>query len=113
MIISTDDRDTCFLAIRYATFHLMEDADVAVYLVDSGLRFDAAPDRKYPLCALMDDFVTSGGKVYKARSRATLKNLIVKHFAGVIPLRQIDGMCHNDAFRSIMTKGAYLRMFAA
>jgi len=49
IIIFTNDRDTCFMAIRYAGFHLSENKDVSIYFVDSGLQYDKDDDNRVPL----------------------------------------------------------------
>lgn len=111
IIICTDDHDTCFLAIRYATFHLMEQMDVKIYFVDSGLEYDRIRDIKYNLHKLLDNFVQSGGKYYKSRNHDILKNRLVRHFGRLVHLRQIESMCHDDRFQSIMLKDVYIRKF--
>ena len=80
IIISTDDCDTCFLAIRYATFHLVEHKDVRIYFVDSGMQYGKDDDRRYNLRRLLDDFKQSGGKSYKNRNHGILKNRLFKQF---------------------------------
>lgn len=111
IIICTDYRDTCFLAIRYATFHLMEQKDVKIYFVDAGLEYNKIHDRKYNLNKLLDEFVQSGGKFYKCRNHDILKNHLVRHFGSFVHLRQIESTCNDDRFKSIMTKDIYIRKF--
>lgn len=111
IIIATNDHDTCFLAIRYAAFNLMEKKDVRIYFVDSGLEYNKSHDRKYNLSKLLDDFVKSGGKCYKAKSRETLKNHLASHFDRLINVKQIESICYDDKFQSIMTKDTYIRKF--
>jgi hypothetical protein len=111
IIISTDDRETCFLAVRYATFHLVEHKDVKIYFIDAGLQYGKNDDGKYNLHKLLDDFKQSGGEFYKNRNHVTLKNRLLNQFRDLIHSRQIEDICDNDKFQSIMTRDVYIRKF--
>lgn len=111
IIVCTDDKEICFLAIRYAIFHLMENKDVKVYFVDSGLQYGKAAEKKYHLNKLLVDFGKSGGKFYRSRNRDTLRNRLRKHFRDSVQSRQLDSMCYNDKFQNIITRDVYIRKF--
>ena len=36
IVIASNDPETCWVAIRYASFHLMEQKNVNIYFVESG-----------------------------------------------------------------------------
>lgn len=111
IIITTDDKDICFMAIRYAKFILMEQNDTGIYFAGSGTNYQKNDDSKYNLHALVEDFRESGGKVYKSKSLDTLYNRLLKNFCDFVTPRQIDNISHNDKFQSIMTKDVYIRKF--
>jgi len=111
ILICTSDRNTCFMAIRYAAFHLVEHTDVNMYLVDSGLRYDRDDDKTCNLRKLMTDFKQSGGKVYRIKDRDLLMKRLLKQFDGMISSRQIGSICHNDTFQSVIMRNVYIRKF--
>lgn len=111
IIICTDNHETCFLAIRYATFHLMENKEVIIYFVDSGLRYGKIEEKKYQLRKLLADFRQSGGKVYKNKNRNMLRNRLKRQFHDLVQSRQLDNMCYGDDLQSIMTREVYIRKF--
>jgi hypothetical protein len=89
----------------------VENKDVKIYFIDSGLQYEKNDDRKYNLRKLLDDFKQSGGEFYKNRSHEILKDRLLKQFRDLINSRQIENICDNDKFLSIMTRDVYIRKF--
>ncbi len=111
IVICTDDRDTCFLAIRYAAFHLLENKSVHIHFVDSGLNFDHDDDENYNLRKLLEDFSTSGGTYHRNGDRDILQTALLRQFGDLTHPKQIENISHNDKIMSIMTRDVYIRKF--
>ncbi|MFP4164106.1 MAG: hypothetical protein ACLFVE_09010 [Chitinispirillaceae bacterium] len=111
IVICTDDRSTCFPAIRCATFHMMENSEVTIYFVGSGFEFDKGNDSEYGLCRMLADFRKTGGKCIVSRDREILENRLSEQFKGLVQSKQIEKISHDDKIRSIMTKDVLIRKF--
>ncbi len=113
IVICTDQNQTCFVAIRHATFQLMEQKDVHLYFVDAGLHCGKGQDSRHEVHELLKSYTQSGGKVHRSRTRDTLKNRLARDFGRMVPPKQLESLCYNDKFQSIMTRGASLKKFAS
>ncbi len=111
IVIATNDSETCWVAIRYATFHLMEQKDVKIYFVDSGLKYKDMRDGKYNIVKLVECFTQAGGQVYLCDDREKLKACLISHFSLLLNKKDIVSMSDDDKFQSVMTESAYLREF--
>ena len=111
IIISTNDIETCWVAVRYASFHLMEQAHVYIYFVDSGLKYKNICHEKYDVVKLTDNFTSSGGEIFMCDDRENLKVWLTEHFFPLLRMKDIISICDDDNFISIMTKEVYLREF--
>ncbi len=111
IVLASDDPETCWVAIRYATFHLAEQNDVKIYFVDSGLRCRDMRGGKYDIVKLVEYFITAGGQVYICNDRADLKAYLVSQFSSYLNKKDIIGMSDDDRFQSVMTKDIYIRKF--
>ncbi|MFW6245252.1 MAG: hypothetical protein ACOC36_05135, partial [Fibrobacterota bacterium] len=106
-----DDRNTCFPAIRCATFHLLESREVTIYFVGSGFKLDKGCDSEYDLCRMLADFRKSGGKCIVCRNREILENRLSEQFKDLVQPKQIEKISHDDKIRSIMIKDVLIRKF--
>ena len=111
IIIATNDIETCWVAMRYASFHLMEHANVNIYFIDSGLKYKNICDDKYDVVKLTENFIRSGGQIYMCDDRENLKACLTDHFVPLLKKKDIISICDDDNFISIMTKEVYLREF--
>jgi len=111
IVIVTNDSEICWIAIRYATFHLMEQKDVKIYFVDSGLKYKNMCDGKYNAVKLVECFTQAGGQVFMCYDRENLKMYLTDHFVSLLNKKDLVRISENDKFQSIMTKHAYIRTF--
>ena len=111
IIIATNDPETCWVAIRYASFHLVEQNDVKIYFVDSGLRHEDISEKKYNVSKLLEGFTKDGGKVYMCDDRDNLKFHLLNNFDQFLNRKEIIGISDDDKIQSIMTENAYIREF--
>lgn len=111
IIIATNDPETCWVAVRYASFHLVEYEDVKIYFVDSGLQYKDICDIKYNVIKLVEYFCQLGGKVYMCEDRERLNAYLMSHFFPFIRKNDIESISHDDKIQSIMTENTYLREF--
>jgi len=54
IVIATNDCETCWVAIRYAAFHLMDQKDVKIYFADSGVKYKDIYDEIYDVVKLVE-----------------------------------------------------------
>ena len=111
IIISSNEPNTCWVAIRYAIFHLVEHKDVNIYFVDLGLKYKDISDEKYNTVSLVDFFTKRGGQVFMCETRESLKIYLADHFASLLSKKDISNMSDDDKFQSVMTKDVYVREF--
>ena len=111
IIIATNEPENCWVAIRYASFHLMEQKDVKIYFVDSGVGYENMRDGKYNAANLVHHFTQAGGQVYMCADREDLKAYLIRHFCPLLNKKEIVSMSDDDKVQSIMTENAYIREF--
>jgi len=111
IVIASNDPETCWVAIRYAAFHLMEQKDVKIYFVDSGLRYEDISEKKYNVSKLLEGFTKDGGKVYMCNDRDNLKSHLMNNFSQLLNRKEIISISDDDKIQSIMTEYAYIREF--
>jgi peroxiredoxin family protein len=111
IVIASNDPETCWVAIRYAAFHLMEQKNVKIYFVDSGLKYQDMCDEKYDVAEIVKSFIQSGGQVYMCDDRSNLKTYLMEHFSLYLNKKDIADISDHDGFQSIMTKDVYVRVF--
>lgn len=89
----------------------MEQKDVKIYFVDSGLKYKDMRDGKYNIVKLVECFTQAGGQVYLCDDREKLKACLISHFSLLLNKKDIVSMSDDDKFQSVMTESAYLREF--
>ena len=111
IVIASNDPETCWVAIRYAVFHLMEQKDVKIYFADSGLKYQNMRDGKYDAVQLVEGFTQAGGHVYMCDDRENLKAYLMSHFFPYLNKKDIINISDDDRFQSVFTKDVYIRVF--
>lgn len=111
IIIATDDPETCWVAVRYANFHLMEQKNVKIFFADSGVRYKDMRGGKYDIVKLTEHFTQAGGQVYVCDDREKLKTCLMKYFVPPLTKKEIVNISDNDRLQSLMTKNIYIREF--
>ena len=75
VIISSNDAETCWNALRFANFSLGQKDEVKVFLMGKGVEYQEVSVEKFNTIGQAEKFLQSGGKIYacgtciKARSR--------------------------------------------
>jgi len=64
VIISSNDAETCWNALRYANFSLNQKDDVKIFLMGKGVEYEKISTEKYNTIEQAEKFMQSGGKIY-------------------------------------------------
>jgi len=64
VIISSNDAETCWNALRYANFSLGQKDEVKVFLTGKGVEYQKVSNEKFNTVEQADKFLKSGGKIY-------------------------------------------------
>jgi hypothetical protein len=111
IIVSTNDAETCWVALRYATFHLMQHDEVKVFFVDSGRGYRQIASSKFNISEGVEKFRQAGGLVFVCDSRGKLEEYLKKYFVPFISHEEAVDIITDDRFRSVRTCSAYIRNF--
>jgi len=111
IIIASDDAETCWVALRYATFHLMQHKEVRVFFVDSGIKYQQITLGKFNILDGAEKFKQAGGLIYVCENREKLKEYLRKYFVPMVPYEDVLNISYDDNFRSIKTGNVYIREF--
>ena len=63
VIISSNDAETCWNALRYANFSLGQKDEVKVFLTGKGVEYQKISTEKFNTTEQADKFLKSGGKI--------------------------------------------------
>jgi uncharacterized protein involved in oxidation of intracellular sulfur len=63
VIISSNDAETCWNALRYANFCLVQKDEVKVFLAGKGVEYQKISTEKFNTIEQADKFLKSGGKI--------------------------------------------------
>jgi uncharacterized protein involved in oxidation of intracellular sulfur len=63
VIISSNDAETCWNALRYANFALSQKDEVKVFLAGKGVEYQNISSEKFNTVEQADKFLKSGGKI--------------------------------------------------
>ena len=64
IIISTDDAETCWNALRFASFGLKQGDEARVFLIGRGVDYQRDSSGKFNTTAQGEDFLKAGGKIF-------------------------------------------------
>jgi len=64
IIISSNDAETCWNALRYANFCLGQKDEVKVFLISKGVEYERVSTDKYNTVEQAEKFLQGGGKIY-------------------------------------------------
>ena len=64
VIISTNDAENCWNALRYANYSLTQKDDVKIFLISQGVEYEKVSNEKYNTIEQGEKFLQSGGKIY-------------------------------------------------
>ncbi|MFZ5803045.1 MAG: DsrE family protein [Candidatus Omnitrophota bacterium] len=74
VIISSNDAETCWNAIRYANFALGQKDEVKIFFMGKGVEYQNIGTDKFNTVEQAENFVKSGGKIYACGSCIKLRN---------------------------------------
>jgi len=64
VIVSSDDAETCWNALRYANFCLGQKDEVKVFFMGKGVEYQKISTEKFSTIDQAEKFIKAGGKVY-------------------------------------------------
>jgi uncharacterized protein involved in oxidation of intracellular sulfur len=64
IIISTDDAETCWNALRFASFGLKQGDEARVFLIGRGVDYQRDSSGKFNTTAQGEDFLKAGGEIF-------------------------------------------------
>jgi uncharacterized protein involved in oxidation of intracellular sulfur len=64
VIISSDDAETCWNALRYANFCLGQKDEVKVFFMGKGVEYQKSSSDKFNTIDQVEEFLRSGGRIY-------------------------------------------------
>ncbi len=64
IIISSNDAETCWNALRYANYSLGQKDEVKVFLMGKGVECEKASNEKYNIVAQAEKFLAAKGRIY-------------------------------------------------
>ncbi|MBN2121261.1 MAG: DsrE family protein [Candidatus Omnitrophica bacterium] len=68
VIISTNDAETCWNALRYANFSLGQKDEVKVFFMGKGVEYQKIGTDKFNTVEQAEKFIQAGGKIYACGS---------------------------------------------
>ena len=68
VIISSNDAETCWNALRYANFAIGQKDEVKVFFMGKGVEYQKVSTDKFNIIEQADKFLKSGGKIYACGS---------------------------------------------
>ena len=74
VVISSNDAETCWNALRYATFALGQKDEVKVFFMGKGVEYQNISTDKFNTIEQAEEFAKSGGKIYACGSCVKLRN---------------------------------------
>jgi len=64
LIISTNEPETCWNALRYANFCLQQKDEVKIFLMGKGVEYQKAGTDKFNIVEQASKFLNNGGKIF-------------------------------------------------
>jgi sulfur relay (sulfurtransferase) complex TusBCD TusD component (DsrE family) len=64
VIISSNDAETCWNALRYANFSLGQKDEVKIFFMGKGIEYQKASTDKFNTVEQANTFIQAGGKIY-------------------------------------------------
>jgi len=68
VVISSNDAETCWNAIRYANFALGQKDEVKIFFMGKGVEYQKIGTEKFSTVEQAEKFMQSGGKIYSCGS---------------------------------------------
>jgi len=68
IIISTNDAETCWNALRYANFSISQKDEVKIFFIGKGVEYQKVSTDKFNTIEQAEKFIQAGGKIYACGS---------------------------------------------
>ena len=68
IVVSSNDAETCWNAIRYANFALVQKDEVKIFFMGKGVEYQKIGTDKFSTVEQAEKFMRSGGKIYACGS---------------------------------------------
>lgn len=68
IVISNNDAETCWNALRYANFALEQKDSVEIFFMGKGVEYQKISTEKFNTIAQAERFIATGGKIYACGS---------------------------------------------
>lgn len=68
VIISSNDPETCWNALRYANFSLNQKDEVKIFFMGKGVEYQKVSTEKFNTIEQAEKFIQAGGKIYACGS---------------------------------------------
>jgi len=68
VVISSNDAETCWNALRYANFCLEKNDEVQVFFMGKGVEYEKVSENKFNTIEQAELFMKAGGKIYACGS---------------------------------------------
>ena len=68
IIISSNDMETCWNALRYANFAISQKDEVKIFFIGKGVEYQKLSTNRFNTVEQADKFVQLGGKIYACGS---------------------------------------------
>ncbi len=75
LVISTNDPETVWNALRLANFSLSEKDTVSIFLLGKGVEIRAITTKDYDIGAKLNDYLSNGGKIFACGTCMNSRNL--------------------------------------
>jgi len=110
IVITTVDPETRQVALRCATFHLVQSEAVSIFLVVPGGEAEKSCSSDGVLEGGLRSFVTAGGKVYSCSDRTELKKYLQDGFP-MLSEGTIGDLVDDGQVSSMMGRNIHIRVF--
>ena len=111
IIISSNDAETCWVALRYAAYHLMQHDEVKVFFTNLGRGYRQITSSKFNISEEAEKFKQAGGLIYVCDSKEKLEKYLKKFFVPFISHKEAVDISTDDRFRSVKAYNVYIRKF--
>ena len=89
VIISTNDAETCWNALRYANFSLGQKDEVKVFLTGKGVEYQQVSTNKFNIVEQAEKFLSSGGKLYACGTCIKSRNQGNSHMCPISTMKDL------------------------
>ncbi len=90
IIISTNDAETCWNALRYANYGLNQEYEVKVFLIGKGVEYQKVGLDRFNTQEEAEKFLNNGGKIYACGSCIKARGEKGSNLCPISTLKDLD-----------------------